>query len=127
MTFTLTVTPQYGTDRNALSAVAYQINGDPAKAAAEFSNLVDLSDAAVIAGTAVTAPTTKTVTGTDGVKTTVNTTTYQGGMIRVENTTSADDFAKTGGQITLVLAVVAALAIIGAACLVVARARRNKA
>lgn len=127
VTFTLTVTPQYGTDRNALSAVAYQINGDPAKAAADFSNFVDLSDAAVIAGTAVTAPTTKTVTGTDGVKTTVNTTTYQGGMIRVENTTSADDFAKTGGQITLVLAVVAALAIIGAACLVVARARRNKA
>lgn len=127
VTFTLTVTPQYGTDKNAISAVAYKINGNPAKAAADFSNFVDLSDAAVIDGTPVTAPTTKTVTGTDGAKTTVNTTEYRGGMIRVENTTNADDFAKTGGQITLVLAVVAALAVVGAACLVVARARRNRA
>ncbi|WP_101671200.1 SpaA isopeptide-forming pilin-related protein [Bifidobacterium anseris] len=122
VTFTLTVTPQY--TANTMTGVAYKINGN-ATSGADFTNFVDSSDSGVLNGTVVTGTTMKTAA--DGTTTQVTTTRFEGSTIRVENTTNASDFAKTGGEITIVLAVVVALALIGAVCLIVARMRRNRA
>lgn len=122
VTFTLTVTPQY--TENTMTGVAYKINGN-ATSGADFTNFVDSSDSGVLNGTVVTGTTMKTAA--DGTTTQVTTTRFEGSTIRVENTTNSSDFAKTGGEITIVLAVVVALALIGAVCLIVARMRRNRA
>ena len=50
---------------------------------------------------------------------------FVGGTVSVENTKNASDFAKTGGEITRVLAAVAVLAGLGAVLLVGARMRRR--
>ncbi|MEE1296100.1 MAG: isopeptide-forming domain-containing fimbrial protein [Bifidobacterium sp.] len=123
VTFTLTVTPLYdaATDTavpDAGSAGHTSTNDltgiDFALASQDHANFIDLSQ--VVASQSV-----------NSLDSTVKTTVVNGGTMRVENTTSASDFAKTGGDIARVLAVVVALAAIGAVCLIVARARRNRA
>lgn len=110
VSFTLTVTPKY--EGNALTGVSYQINGNEGNSG-NFANFVDSSERTVQAGSVVTSPKS-------------NTTEFEGGMIRVENTTNASDFAKTGGEITRALVIVAVLAVIGAVFLVAARIRRRR-
>lgn len=110
VSFTLTVTPKY--EGNALAGVSYRINGDEGNSG-NFANFVDSSEPTVQAGSVVASPKS-------------NTTEFEGGMIRVENTTNASDFAKTGGEITRALVIVAVLAVIGAVFLVAARVRRSR-
>ncbi|WP_048340816.1 hypothetical protein [Bifidobacterium animalis] len=81
-----------------------------------FANFIDESDAAVRNSTPIT--TTSLDQTVDGK--TVTVTKFTSGLIRVENTTNPSDFAKTGGEITRVLVIVAVLAVIGGAFLIAA-------
>lgn len=114
VSFTLTVTPAF-TD-GKLTSVSFDINSTT------FANFIDESDAAVRNSTPIT--TTSLDQTVDGK--TVTVTKFTSGLIRVENTTNPSDFAKTGGEITRVLVIVAVLAVIGGAFLVAARVRRNR-
>lgn len=114
VSFTLTVTPAF-TD-GKLTSVSFDINSTT------FANFIDESDAAVRNSTPIaTTSLDQTVDGK-----TVTVTKFTSGLIRVENTTNPSDFAKTGGEITRVLVIVAVLAVIGGAFLVAARVRRNR-
>lgn len=114
VSFTLTVTPAF-TD-GKLTSVSFDINSTT------FANFIDESDAAVRNSTPIA---TTSLDQTVGGKT-VTVTKFTSGLIRVENTTNPSDFAKTGGEITRVLVIVAVLAVIGGAFLVAARVRRNR-
>ncbi|RYQ09071.1 fimbrial subunit FimA [Bifidobacterium pseudolongum subsp. globosum] len=109
VSFTLTVTPTFDkTSNKNLTAVTYKIDSQ------DHANFIDLSDASVREGTAV-----------DATKLANNTTKVVGGQIHVENTTSENDFAKTGGEITRVLIAVGVLAVLGAGFMIAARLRRR--
>lgn len=114
VSFTLTVTPTF-TD-GKLTSVSFDINSTT------FANFIDEYDAAVRNSTPIaTTSLDQTVDGK-----TVTVTKFTSGLIRVENTTNPSDFAKTGGEITRVLVIVAVLAVIGGAFLIAAHVRRNR-
>lgn len=105
VSFTLTGTPQADSSTKAVGSVSFKTDSS------DFANFVDLTDDAV-----VTAASLKE-----------GTTLFAGGVVRVENTMNASDFAKTGGQITIVLVVVAVLVLVGALFMVLAAWRRRAA
>lgn len=105
VTFTVTVTPQIVD--NELKNVSFKAD------TTDYANFLDLTDAAMWKN--------EQTVSRDAAQDNV----FAGGAVRVENTKNASDFAKTGGEITRVLAAVAVLALLGAALLAVAWMRRR--
>lgn len=112
VTFSVTVKPVF--DKNGeLTNVTYSLNSG------NYKNFLDL-------GTLSSA----TGKNTQTVNANLNdnaTTRIVGGEIAIENTTSINDFAKTGGQIMSYVVAAAGLAVAGAFIAMIARRNRNKA
>lgn len=113
VTFNVTVTPSVPDGK--MKSVSYNV---ASAGTADFSNFLDLTDSEMF------DKNTQTVAVADDASS-VTTTKLAGGTVRVENTTNVNDFAKTGGQIQLVIWAVAALALVGTAFMVLARMRRR--
>lgn len=112
VTFSVTVKPVF--DKNGeLTSVAYSLNGG------NYNNFLDL-------GTLSTANGKNTQTVNANLDADA-TTRIVGGEIAIENTTSINNFAKTGGQIMSYVAAAAGLAVAGAFIAMLARRNRNKA
>lgn len=111
VTFTLTVTPAFD-QAGELTQVSYAVNSK------DHRNFLDNTDAAMWNGATQTVTVASLTNGS---------TTLAGGTIYVENTTNASDFAKTGGEITRVLYIVVALAVLGAALIIMGRLRKRAA
>lgn len=112
VTFSVTVKPVF--DNNGeLTSVSYSLNGG------NYNNFLDL-------GTLSTANGKNTQTVNANLDADA-TTRIVGGEIAIENTTSINNFAKTGGQIMSYIAAAAGLAVAGAFIAMIARRNRNKA
>lgn len=112
VTFSVTVKPVF--DKNGeLTSVSYSLNGG------NYNNFLDL-------GTLSTANGKNTQTVNANLDADA-TTRIVGGEIAIENTTSINNFAKTGGQIMSYVAAAAGLAVAGAFIAMIARRNRNKA
>jgi len=112
VTFSVTVKPVF--DKNGeLTSVSYSLNGG------NYNNFLDL-------GTLSTANGKNTQTVNANLDANA-TTRIVGGEIAIENTTSINNFAKTGGQIMSYVAAAAGLAVAGAFIAMIARRNRNKA
>ena len=112
VTFSVTVKPVF--DKNGeLTSVSYSLNGG------NYNNFLDL-------GTLSTANGKNTQTVNANLDANA-TTRIVGGEIAIENTTSINDFAKTGGQIMSYVVAAAGLAVAGAFIAMIARRNRNKA
>lgn len=109
VTFDVVVTPTIKDDK--VESVSYTVN------AGNYANFLD-------EGTLKGNGQAQVVKAdlTDGKNTAV-----VGGEIKIENTTSSQDFAKTGGQLTLYIAVAAGFVVAGAIAAGFARRNRNKA
>lgn len=115
VTFSVTVKPVF--DKNGeLTSVSYSLNGG------NYNNFLDLGTLSTANG-----KNTQTVNANlDNLD--INATTrIVGGEIAIENTTSINNFAKTGGQIMSYVAAAAGLAVAGAFIAMIARRNRNKA
>lgn len=112
VTFSVTIKPVF--DKNGeLTSVAYSLNGG------NYNNFLDL-------GTLSTANGKNTQTVNANLDADA-TTRIVGGEIAIENTTSINNFAKTGGQIMSYVSAAAGLAVAGAFIAMLARRNRNKA
>ena len=109
--FTITITPTFDSV-GALTSVNYELTS------ASHRNFIDMSNGALLApdGQTVQAPTTN-----------VTSTTLTSGQVVIENTKSLDDFAATGGTIMRIVIAVAALVLVGAVLLLIAKKRRASA
>lgn len=121
VSFTMSIEPtvQVGTkdtDPKVIEGVTFRMTPGTG-----FDQFLDKSDNTISATDPVEVK-TPTETLDDG---TAKTTVFKSGMVRVENTKNADDFAKTGGEIVRVIIAVAVLMAIGAAFLIASHLRRR--